>query len=85
MQQIQKYEWCINRLSVGRLFQLAEALEVSVLYFFPERSKHYSDVMPEPPPTLKFVRLLNRINPKHYGLVYDALKSIAQLTGDLEK
>lgn len=33
-QQIQKYECAANRMSASRLWQLAEALEVPVAYFF---------------------------------------------------
>lgn len=79
MQQIQKYEWNINRLSVGRLYQLAEALEVPIMYFFPEPGRKKRPTPTEPPPSLKFVRLLNRIHPKHYDQVFIALKAIAQL------
>lgn len=34
-QQIQKYEKGINRVSCGRLWQIACALEVELPYFFP--------------------------------------------------
>lgn len=33
-QQIQKYEGGINRVSAGRLYQIAEVLQVPVLYFY---------------------------------------------------
>jgi transcriptional regulator with XRE-family HTH domain len=33
-QQVQKYERGANRIGAGRLFQLAQALEVPVAYFF---------------------------------------------------
>ncbi len=33
-QQVQKYERGANRVSAGRLFQLAEVLDVDVSYFF---------------------------------------------------
>jgi transcriptional regulator with XRE-family HTH domain len=33
-QQVYKYETGVNRLSAGRLFQLAEALEVGIGHFF---------------------------------------------------
>jgi transcriptional regulator with XRE-family HTH domain len=33
-QQTHKYETGVNRISAGRLYQLAEALEVEVAYFF---------------------------------------------------
>lgn len=39
-QQIQKYECGANRISAARLWQLAEALEVPVGYFFDGLSSH---------------------------------------------
>jgi transcriptional regulator with XRE-family HTH domain len=33
-QQLHKYEVGVNRISAGRLFQIAEALDVNVAYFF---------------------------------------------------
>ena len=78
-QQVQKYEWNINRMSVGRCRQFAEAFDVSVMVFFPEGNTPHTDI-PTPPPTMRFVRLLNKINPKHYDQVYEALKMIAKLS-----
>ena len=78
-QQVQKYEWGINRLSVGRLLQFAEAFDVSVTIFFPNRNRHYSHE-PVPPTTMRFIRLLGKINPKHYDQVYVALKAIVRLS-----
>lgn len=37
-QQVQKYERGIDRISVGRLVQMAEVLEVPITYFFEELS-----------------------------------------------
>ena len=33
-QQFQKYEWAVDRISAGALYQLALALDVPVQYFF---------------------------------------------------
>ncbi len=79
-QQVQKYEWGINRMSVGKLMQFAEAFDVSITIFFPDRDKHYS-YEPVPPPTMRFIRLISKIHPKNYDQVYVALKAIAKLTG----
>lgn len=79
-QQVQKYEWGINRMSVGKLFLFAEAFDVPVTVFFPARDRHYS-FEPVPPPTMRFIRLLGKIAPKHYDQVYIALKAIAKLSG----
>jgi transcriptional regulator with XRE-family HTH domain len=37
-QQIQKYERGVNRLSVSRLSQIAQILEVPIAYFFEENA-----------------------------------------------
>ena len=46
-QQVHKYEKGINRLAVGRLYQIAQALDVEVGYFF-EGVETESDVCPNP-------------------------------------
>ena len=79
-QQIQKYEWGINRLSAGRLMQFAEAFDVSVTVLLPNRDRHYSHEA-VPPATLRFIRLIGKITPKHYDLLYVALKAIVRLSG----
>jgi transcriptional regulator with XRE-family HTH domain len=33
-QQLQKYEWAVDRISAGALYQLALTLDVPVQYFF---------------------------------------------------
>ena len=38
-QQAHKYETGVNRISVGRLFQIAKALDVEVSYFFRDLEK----------------------------------------------
>ncbi|PZQ45596.1 MAG: transcriptional regulator [Micavibrio aeruginosavorus] len=38
-QQIQKYESGVNRISAGRIYQIAQTLEVPVGFFFPEYSE----------------------------------------------
>lgn len=78
-QQVQKYEWGINRMTVGRAMQFAEAFDVSITTFFPSRDKHYS-FEPSPPATMRFMRLIGKIHPKHYDQVYAALKAIAKIT-----
>lgn len=46
-QQIQKYECGANRISAARLWQLSEALEVPVAYFFDGLSEGGDRVSPE--------------------------------------
>lgn len=36
-QQLQKYETAVNRVSASRLYDLAQALNVSILSFFPDK------------------------------------------------
>ena len=77
-QQVQKYEWGINRMSVGRVMQFAEAFDVPVATFFP--AAHPSQPQtPAPPPTLRFIRLLSKIAPSDYDQLYVAMKAIAKL------
>jgi transcriptional regulator with XRE-family HTH domain len=42
-QQIQKYECGANRISAARLWQLSEALEVPVAYFFDGLAEHVAN------------------------------------------
>ncbi|MFZ1428762.1 MAG: helix-turn-helix transcriptional regulator [Geminicoccaceae bacterium] len=46
-QQAHKYETGMNRISAGRLYQIAEALGVSVAYFFQGLGDGQSDVLPQ--------------------------------------
>jgi transcriptional regulator with XRE-family HTH domain len=53
-QQIQKYERGANRIGAGRLYEIAQAMEVSVAHFFeglsthPERQSTDADRAPNP-------------------------------------
>ena len=82
-QQVQKYEWGINRMSIGKVFLFAEAFDVPVTLFFPDRHKHYA-IEPVPPATMRFIRLIGKIRSEHYDQVYIALKAIAKLSGPQE-
>lgn len=44
-QQIQKYENGNNRISAGRLYELAHALEVSVNYFYEHLTDYTTDII----------------------------------------
>ena len=79
-QQLYKYECGINRLSISKVMQFAEVFDVSVTVFFPKRDRYYSHE-PVPPATMRFIRLIGKINAKHYDLLYVALKAIARLSG----
>jgi transcriptional regulator with XRE-family HTH domain len=79
-QQVQKYEWGINHLSISRLVQFAHALEVSVTVFFPGIDIDHP-CEPIPQPTVRFLRLLNKILPRYWDDIYEALKVMSRLTG----
>ena len=62
-QQVQKYEWGKNRISVGRLFKIAEALKVNVADLLPGH-KNYRDtengrISPEDFRVLRALRSIN--------------------------
>jgi transcriptional regulator with XRE-family HTH domain len=78
-QQVQKYERAINRLSASKLMQCAEAFEVSVLVFYPERENHPL-FSPVPPPMVRFIRLLGRVSPAHHGELYTVLRALVKLS-----
>ena len=79
-QQVQKYEWGINHLSISRLVQFADALDVSVTVFFPGiGTDHLYEPIPQP--TARFLRLLNKILPRYWDDIYEALKAMSRLTG----
>ncbi len=42
-QQVQKYEKGVNRISAGRLYEMAAALGVQVAYFYEGASEHLPD------------------------------------------
>jgi transcriptional regulator with XRE-family HTH domain len=79
-QQVQKYEWGINHLSISRLVQYAHALEVSVTVFFPAIDIDHP-CEPIPQHTVRFLKLLNKILPRHWDDIYDVLKVMARLSG----
>ena len=85
-QQVQKYEWNINRLAIGRGAQFAEFFSVPITTFFPHANGAFSD-SPIPPATMRIIRVLNKIKPKYLDLVYSIVKSVAQMgtRGDDEK
>lgn len=64
-QQLQKYEHGTNRISAGRLYQLAEVLDTNVTYFFAGYEQEKSaDAKPENEgiSSLESVRLVRQFN-----------------------
>ena len=65
-QQVQKYEKGANRISAGRLQQLAEILDVPIAYFYDEKlagtKKHQTAfALLETAYSLRLIRAFNRI------------------------
>jgi transcriptional regulator with XRE-family HTH domain len=88
-QQIHKYEKGINRLAAGRLYQIAQALDVEVSYFF-EGLETERDVRPNPqqPRLLElarnFVALPSRRHQEALCILARALAN-AELTLETER
>ena len=77
-QQVQKYEWNINRLSIGRAAQFAEFFGVPITAFFPQANGSFSEAQ-VPPTTMRTIKLLNKVKPKYHDLVYAIVKAVAQM------
>lgn len=61
-QQVQKYETGSNRVSAGRLFQIAQRLETSVSYFFEGLDGSRDEAaVPTARPSIEFVRNFNGV------------------------
>jgi transcriptional regulator with XRE-family HTH domain len=87
-QQAHKYEKGINRIAAGRLYQIAQALNVEVGYFF-KGIKTEGDVRPNPPqPRLldlarNFIALPSRQHQEALCILARALAN-AELTPETE-
>lgn len=88
-QQAHKYETGINRISAGRLYQIAQALGVDIGYFFdevdPDRQSgkpKQTEMMPQQRMLLELARNFAGIqNRKHQ----DAICSLAKVLASAEK
>ena len=87
-QQAHKYETGINRISAGRLYQIAQALGVDIGYFFeeldPERQQKakQTEMMPQQRMLLELARNFAAIqNRKHQ----DAICSLAKVLASAER
>lgn len=78
MQQIQKYEKALNRVSASRLYDIAHIFQVSILTFFPEDTEQPAGLIP--PPSLRFIRMFARIPAEHHEQLFALLKAFAKLT-----
>ena len=87
-QQAHKYETGINRISAGRLFQIAQALGVEISYFFedvePDKDSKPKDkeLMPQQRMLLELARNFSSINSRKHQ---DALCNLARVLASTEK
>lgn len=68
-QQVQKYEKGTNRIGAGRLFRLAEFLDVDVMYFF-EKAEYASEPAQE---ALSFSKLIELEETRELVHIYYAI------------
>lgn len=86
-QQAHKYETGINRISAGRLYQIAQALGVDISYFFdeidPERGRAKpAEMLPQQRMLLELARNFTSIqNRKHQ----DAICSLTRVLANTDK
>jgi transcriptional regulator with XRE-family HTH domain len=87
-QQAHKYETGINRISAGRLFQIAQALGVEISYFFedvePEKNAKPKDkeLMPQQRMLLELARNFSSIGSRKHQ---DALCNLARVLAGTER
>lgn len=84
-QQVQKYENGSNRIHAGRLLQLSVTFNVSVAALFPERLDYQRHYEPIPPASIRLMRLMNMIEPAHYGELFVIMKALAKLSTGKEE
>lgn len=82
-QQAHKYETGINRISAGRLYQIAQALGVEVAYFYEDviehdGSGHKSELLPQQRMLLELARNFASIdNRKHQEAICNLARALA--------
>ncbi|HEX2525243.1 MAG TPA: helix-turn-helix transcriptional regulator [Geminicoccus sp.] len=87
-QQAHKYETGINRISAGRLFQIAQALGVEISYFFedvePDKNAKPKDkeLMPQQRMLLELARNFSAIGSRKHQ---DALCNLARVLAGTER
>ncbi len=79
-QQVQKYETGVNRVAASRLWIMAEALQVSITYFFEdlEPQETEEDLTPASatPETSDLIRIFNRLPPAQKSAMSSFLLSL---------
>src|SRR5262245_36303116 len=80
-QQIQKYERGVNRVTGGRLRQMARALHVDPAYFFPGDDGNIEVIkLINRPDALRLLKAFNRINGKDRGIIVRITELVAANT-----
>lgn len=78
-QQIQKYETGANRVSASRLWDISQALQVSVAFFFDglqNGAPQTADALSSRE-TMELVRVYARIPPEHRRKLFDLAKALS--------
>ena len=78
-QQYQKYENAVNRISPGKLYVLAHALQVPVGSLFPQL--HVKDYDPPPPRVLQIMRRISQVVALHPNEMSAISKALIMICG----
>lgn len=90
-QQAHKYETAINRISAGRLYQIAQALGVDVAYFYQdvvdsEESVRQAEMLPQQRMLLELARNFAAIgNRKHQDAICNLARALASESPELHE
>ena len=90
-QQAHKYETAINRISAGRLYQIAQALGVDVAYFYQDvveadDSARQAEMLPQQRMLLELARNFAAIgNRKHQDALCNLARALATEAADVHE
>jgi transcriptional regulator with XRE-family HTH domain len=90
-QQAHKYETAINRISAGRLYQIAQALGVDVAYFYQdvvdsEEGARQAEMLPQQRMLLELARNFAAIgNRKHQDALCNLARALASESPELQE
>ena len=77
-QQVQKYESGTNRLTIDKLYVLAEVFEVSAGVFFPAKNaENVHEALP--PASARLIKLMNKISEEHHESLYAILRELMRM------
>lgn len=78
-QQYQKYEKGDNRISVGKLYYISNALHLSINAFFPVEK--FGDYAPTPAKMRRVMQLCQQVAHGHYEELITVLLTLVKITG----